>query len=798
MPPQASNLAPPPQAKRGVNQGDEGNLTYRHSSVLMSSHASSDAGDVRSSSIPINSTDDQLSTEPVPADFVDFDLFMSFPPCTQQEAPVTALSGPNQTDSGDSVDSSHQVEKPKSKIDETGNNERQLRPRLARQNSPIRRARERQAMRCISGFDGSVEGHSSADGEGSASSALETKCSKANADDDDDDDDDDEYQLSESENDKGDSEESTINEIIKNPRKTTNKKPAKMAYSSKPRGKQAAKAKTAPVTAKKVSRPVANKVAVSARKRPVAPKQIVRSPERLSTSLDEFSPVRQNMKASVGSSKQKRRDVVPDSQDIVTDSQKNAIPLKAKSIAMNNRRPKKPFYRDSLGAQQTNLDPTTAICSTTDTHQQSTARQGKVLYSPPYVTGLQGNREVQASSQSKRTAPNPRQSEATRPRGNNDVGPKIDKGKGRAMDQTQPPPTTYEVGSPPINQSSDQPSQFDNAEHLEMRLQSSTPCHTEAETSQRTDSSEPSELPVNEIKVAPVVRESFKHIDVSTQAHLPRLSPGPVWHDHVVETKNAASQTSQSLHKNIYSQEEFEEGVVGNDTTGHWLLRSPRVQDASGPSRVIPTAARVQKEREQAEKLGKDPSMKPFRDHSIIETPLHPISRAWAQGVAKRSRQNKSKVSAPQTNAGETEPLGRTPRTIIESHKNLISRRENALGNQRNAIIDSIQEITMAVLQHLKSKESAIDSIVGIYQQSGRQVLDMLLDRQSIELRQAASDFDGKCIRLENLFEKSARHAKAIDKMMSNENDRHLRDWERRSKELEETIKLAKDAVSSI
>lgn len=102
------------------------------------------------------------------------------------------------------------------------------------------------------------------------------------------------------------------------------------------------------------------------------------------------------------------------------------------------------------------------------------------------------------------------------------------------------------------------------------------------------------------------------------------------------------------------------------------------------------------------------------------------------------------------------------------------------------------------MLQHLKTKESAIDSIVDIYQQSGHQVLDMLLDRQSNELRQTASDFDGKCMRLENLFEESARHAKAIDKRMSNEDNRHLRDWARRSKELEDTIKLAKDVIRSI
>ncbi|KAI0555101.1 hypothetical protein F4679DRAFT_522208 [Xylaria curta] len=156
------------------------------------------------------------------------------------------------------------------------------------------------------------------------------------------------------------------------------------------------------------------------------------------------------------------------------------------------------------------------------------------------------------------------------------------------------------------------------------------------------------------------------------------------------------------------------------------------------------------------------------------------------------------KTSASQINAGSTETLGRTPETIQESNTNPISKRETALGGRRSAIVDSIQEITMAVLQHLECKESSIDSIVEIYQQKGRQILRTLLDRQSIELRHAASDFDGRCTRIEKLFEESARHARAIGKRISSGNDRHLRDCAKRSKELEETIKLARSVTASI
>ncbi|KAI1757148.1 hypothetical protein F4782DRAFT_548114 [Xylaria castorea] len=814
MPPKPDNLMPPPRSNERVfYQGDEKEIIFRHSSVitsLPSSHSSSDAGVIRSSSRSISLADDQLSTEPIPTDFDHDNLFRSSPPYIQQVAPVTALNVPNQTDNGNSVGLSHQVENPKSKIDETSNNERQLRPRLARQNPPITRARGRQVTRCINGFDGSVERHSSADGEGSASPALGTECLKTSTDDDDD-----EYQLSESENDIVNSEQSTIDKIreisqtindkiVKKPQKTTNKKAAKATYSSKPSSKQTAKAKTALFTAKKISRPVTNKATVPARKHPIAPTQVAQSPERLSVSLDEASPVRHNVRETTGTSKQKRKDDIPDSQDFVKDSQENAIPLKAKSRATNYRRPKKPFNQDSLGAQENNPDPTTSAWNITNTYQQSTVRQGKVLSPSLDKTEFQGNEEIQANKQSKPAALNTCQSATTRSRVNNGVGSKVDKGKGRAIDQNQPLPTSYEALSPQINQFSDQTSQYEDAEYVEMHLQGSPPSYqAEAEINEILGSFEPSELSVNEIKVTPTMRESFKHADVSTQANLSQFNPGPVRLDHVAEAKNEATQTgafrAQPLLHDIYYRGAFKEEVaVGDDKTKHWLSRSPRVQDASGLSQVNPVAAGVRKEYEQAESPEKDLTMKIFRDLSNKTTPLHPTSRVWAQEIAKKSRQNNLKTSAPQINAGEAKTLGRTPETTLESHKNPISKRETALGGQRNAIFDSIQEITMVVLQHLKSKESSIDSIVGIYRQRGHRVLDMLLDRQSIELRQAASDFDGRCIRLEHLFEESARHARATDKRISNENNRHLRDCAQRSKELEETITLARDAVASI
>ncbi|KAI0466414.1 hypothetical protein F4859DRAFT_497347 [Xylaria cf. heliscus] len=800
MSPKPGDPVPPPQTGRRVYHEDK-EIRYRDSSIV----TSSDAGGIRSSSRPVGSVDGQLYIKPIPTDFQHREMFGSSPPRIEPEAPVTrararamsqAFNVTKQTGSGNLVDSTHQVENPKSKKNDTENDGHQLPLHLARQNSPISIAVGRQAKRFINSFDGPVEEHSSADIESEVSSVPESPKSDT-------DDEDDEYRLSESEDEKCDSEQSIINEIIKPPRKTMENKPTKTTNSSKPRGKQAVKpkAKTAAITTRKIGRQVTNKTTVSAHNFPEMPNEVVHSPERSSISLDEFSPTRQNIKATTGSSKQKRKDVIPDSQDFIADSQEKAVPLKPKTKAMNNRRPKKPFNQDGLSVQQTNPNLATPICSITDTYEQPTTCQGKVPSPSPNKRELPGNRGVQASGQKKHTFPHARELEATRPRGHDGVKPNVDEGKGRAIDQTQPVPTSCEVGTPPINQLSDQPSQFSNAEYAETHLQSSPSYYPAAETNERPCSSEPIELLEDEIKETHVMKESFSPTNVSTQVHLPHPSSSPLRLNDVVETKNEATQTknfeAQSLIRNIDYRGLLEDEPRDNDTTRYQFLRSPQIQEPSGLSRMNPIAIGVRKENKQVEKVEKYPSAETFRDLPNVVTPLHPTSRVWAQGIAKKSRQNNLKIAVPQTNAREAGLFGRTPRTISESPENPISKRETALGGQRNAIFESIQEVTMAVLQHLEFKESAIDSIVGNYQRSGQHVLDMILHRQSIELGQAVADFDRKCIRLGGLFEESARHTKMIGEHMSNEKSRHLRDWARRNKELEKTMKLAREALAS-
>lgn len=101
------------------------------------------------------------------------------------------------------------------------------------------------------------------------------------------------------------------------------------------------------------------------------------------------------------------------------------------------------------------------------------------------------------------------------------------------------------------------------------------------------------------------------------------------------------------------------------------------------------------------------------------------------------------------------------------------------------------------MLQHLQTKESTIDNITGLYRQRGHKLIRMLVDGQLVELRQTAAAFDDKCIQLENLFAESAHTVKTVNKRMFSENKRHLRDWARRRKELEEATRMAREAAAS-
>lgn len=77
-------------------------------------------------------------------------------------------------------------------------------------------------------------------------------------------------------------------------------------------------------------------------------------------------------------------------------------------------------------------------------------------------------------------------------------------------------------------------------------------------------------------------------------------------------------------------------------------------------------------------------------------------------------------------------------------------------------------------------------------------MIRMLVDSQHVELRRTAAAFDDRCIQLEGLFAESARIVKAVNKRVSHDNGRHLRDWAQRRKEIEEATKMAREAVASL
>ncbi len=102
------------------------------------------------------------------------------------------------------------------------------------------------------------------------------------------------------------------------------------------------------------------------------------------------------------------------------------------------------------------------------------------------------------------------------------------------------------------------------------------------------------------------------------------------------------------------------------------------------------------------------------------------------------------------------------------------------------------------MLQHMQSKESAVDDIVESYRRNGRKLVDTLLDRQAIELREVVSAFNSKCARLEDMFDEGARLARTVRERVSSQNDQYSRAWNRRNNELDEGIKKAWELVASI
>lgn len=89
------------------------------------------------------------------------------------------------------------------------------------------------------------------------------------------------------------------------------------------------------------------------------------------------------------------------------------------------------------------------------------------------------------------------------------------------------------------------------------------------------------------------------------------------------------------------------------------------------------------------------------------------------------------------------------------------------------------------------SRESTVNEIVENYRRNGQQLLDRLLDRQAIELNDAISAFDMKCVHLNKVFDDGVRLTRTVYEKVTNPDDQYHRAWTQRSKELDEEIKMA-------
>ncbi|GAW22853.1 hypothetical protein ANO14919_123990 [Xylariales sp. No.14919] len=711
--------------------------------------------------------DDQQSTEPIPTDIDFLTMFPPSPPSrTCQDGPITRAGARAKAQA----------------LNQTENDNHE------------------------GSVDGPSERHTIIDREGSVSSVVEDENTKSSLDDEYhlpkpgndndsyDDGGDDEYQLPESENSYNSSE--IITDIVGRPKKLS-KKPTKAAYPSKPKGKQVAKAEATPVISKKDGRPTTKKTASSTHRCPILPNQDTISLAGKKAQREELSPIRQTAKFPTGNGGQEAPDVISDSQGA---SQELTVPPKAKSRSSNSRRAKPPFYPANLGRQQVKLQLAPYVHNTSNIRQQPTARRGEADSSSPDETEGQEDRTSQDTNPKRHnTLAIPRLGSLRESSNNNGEFP-TEKEKGCTISHNKQNVIFNNIDEFPILWSPDQQLQLTDGEYGGTYIQGS-PYRTNVEIGKRSINFESIERPVRKIKVEPA-KGFFNNVGDSSQASLPRLSPDPACCSRINGTKNGATQTENldtaSSPSNFCHQwrQGREEEIVSNNTIRHRLLGSSPAHNTSGLSQRGLDTTTTMKARYGAEKIEHLPSSKVSRVLSDTEESLHPNSVAWAQRVAEKSRQNNSTSTYPIPS--EALSLGLIPAITREHGKNPVSKREITLARRRDAVFESVQEVTSAMLRHLQSKESPATEIVDIYWRNGRMMIDRLLGRQSNELREVISAFDRKCIRLRGMFDEAAHNVRAIHERAAKRGAGYDRTWRQRRMELDEEIKMVREATTSI
>ncbi|KAI1823996.1 hypothetical protein F4861DRAFT_284704 [Xylaria intraflava] len=737
-----------------------------------------------------NGVDDQQSTEPVPPDFDRTVFRLSSSPEAHPDPPVTRskarrqgltiIDEPNSIEQDIQTSSTHDVENTKASPD---NKKRRAPRHLPSRDSPITKAGEIVRPPQTDEHDVLVDESESIPGKNPTSLPHKIEVFKLSSDDD-------EYKLPESDT----TEESIIAEIRGHPKKTANKKSSTTAtFLSRPRDKPVAKARAAPASTKRINRPAKGKTTTSARKRPATQGRSARSPDGQGTSSEELPLLGLSVKTTDDIT---LPDFISDAQNIV---ERNPVaeptaPPKSKPRTSKARRVKKPFFPSDLSEEEAKVKPDTP--DHFNANQGATEGQGKANSSAPQTTRLRGEGVDQGRAQKKRVAPNISQSKKKRQKGNNNGKLTVGKRNGCAIghDQADSPITSNsQANLSPFTLSSSGDSEFIETSYEETPLKNPL-YHITDETSGRSNDLE---LEVRAVKgkeavsdVEESVRESHDELGIPTPGYLPRLGASPVYSDNAKnETTRTEGLEGQSLVRRVPVQLKPEETVTLSNTTGRRFLDLPRISQTDGPLRTEHVVTEAIEDWRPTDKPDSLLPVKTSRNVPNMEDLLHPNSRKWAQDIAAKSHRKSGTSPFPRTpeNAG---PL--TPTTTREPKS------EAALKDRRDAVFESIRELTASVLRHLQSKETVTDDITGIYQQNGRKLISMLLDRQAIELRQATAAFDDKCDQLGKLFEESARHAGAIQKRASSGDNGHFKDWARRSEKLLETVRKAREAVVSI
>ncbi|RWA14275.1 hypothetical protein EKO27_g785 [Xylaria grammica] len=488
---------------------------------------------------------------------------------------------------------------------------------------------------------------------------------------------------------------------------------------------------------------------------------------------EELSPILQTAKFPTGNGGQEAPDVISDSQGA---SQELTAPLKAKPRSSISRRAKPPFYPANLGRQQVKLQLAPYVHNTSNIHHQPTARRGGAGSSSPDEMELQEDRTSQDTNPKRHnTLAIPRLGSPRESSNNNGKFP-AEKEKGCTISHNKQNVIFNNIDESPILWSPDQQLQLTDGEYGGTYIQGS-PYRTNVEIGKRSINFESIERPVRKIKVEPA-KGFFNNVGASSQASLPRLSPDPACCSRINGTKNGATQT-----------ENLDSVSSPSNLCHQW--RQGREEETRGLDTTTTMKARY-----GAEKIEHLPSSKVSRVLSDTEESLHPNSVAWAQRVAEKSRQGNLTSTYPILS--EAQSLGLIPAITREHGKNPVSKREITLARRRDAVFESVQEVTSAMLRHLQSKESAATEIVDIYRRNGRMMIDRLLDRQSNELREVISAFDIKCIRLRGMFDEAVHNVRAIHERASKRGAGYDRTRRQRRTELDEEIKMVREATTSI